>query len=66
MKQVLQKMMQRLPRRSYGLTAYQADIICRHRAIADFFELMVAMGFDPKASANSIIQDFPFFKEHLA
>jgi len=60
------KLSHNLPKRGYGLTPYQADVICRHRAIADFFELMVAMGYDPKASANSIIQDFPFFKEHLA
>ncbi len=40
---------------AYGLTAYDADLLCRERATADRFEAVVAAGAPPKPAANWLL-----------
>ncbi|GAB4259978.1 MAG: Asp-tRNA(Asn)/Glu-tRNA(Gln) amidotransferase subunit GatB [Deferrisomatales bacterium] len=40
---------------SYGLPAYDADLICQDRELADYFERTVALHDDPKAVSNWIM-----------
>ncbi len=40
---------------AYGLTAYDADLLCRERATADRFEAVVAAGAAPKPAANWLL-----------
>jgi aspartyl-tRNA(Asn)/glutamyl-tRNA(Gln) amidotransferase subunit B len=42
--------------RDYGLTVYDADVLCAERDTADFFE-QVASGRDAKAAANWVINE---------
>jgi aspartyl-tRNA(Asn)/glutamyl-tRNA(Gln) amidotransferase subunit B len=42
---------------AYGLPAYDARVIAGERAIADYFEAVVAAGAEPKAAANWIMGD---------
>ena len=41
----------------HGLPAYDAGVIASERAIADYFEAVLAAGAEPKAAANWIIND---------
>ncbi len=42
---------------AHGLPAYDAAVIASERAIADYFEAVLAAGAEPKAAANWIIND---------
>jgi aspartyl-tRNA(Asn)/glutamyl-tRNA(Gln) amidotransferase subunit B len=42
---------------AHGLPAYDAGVIASERAIADYFEAVLAAGAEPKAAANWIIND---------
>jgi aspartyl-tRNA(Asn)/glutamyl-tRNA(Gln) amidotransferase subunit B len=42
---------------THGLAAYDAGVIASERAIADYFEAVLAAGAEPKAAANWIIND---------
>jgi aspartyl-tRNA(Asn)/glutamyl-tRNA(Gln) amidotransferase subunit B len=42
---------------AHGLPAYDAGVIVSERAIADYFEAVLAAGADPKSAANWIIND---------
>jgi aspartyl-tRNA(Asn)/glutamyl-tRNA(Gln) amidotransferase subunit B len=41
----------------YGLPVYDAGVLASERAIADYFEAVVAVGAEPKAAANWIMTD---------
>jgi aspartyl-tRNA(Asn)/glutamyl-tRNA(Gln) amidotransferase subunit B len=41
----------------YGLSVYDAGVLASERAIADYFEAVVAGGAEPKAAANWIMTD---------
>lgn len=41
--------------REYGLSAYDAGMLVGHRALAEFFEQIVALGTAPKEAANWIL-----------
>ncbi|MCX7804818.1 MAG: Asp-tRNA(Asn)/Glu-tRNA(Gln) amidotransferase subunit GatB [Planctomycetota bacterium] len=40
-----------------GLSAYEADVLVRSRAAADYFEALVAAGVAPKPAANWMLND---------
>jgi aspartyl-tRNA(Asn)/glutamyl-tRNA(Gln) amidotransferase subunit B len=40
---------------SYGLTAYDADVLTSERELADYFEAVVKAGADPKAAGHFIM-----------
>jgi aspartyl-tRNA(Asn)/glutamyl-tRNA(Gln) amidotransferase subunit B len=42
---------------AHGLPSYDAGVIASERAIADYFEAVLAAGAEPKAAANWIIND---------
>jgi aspartyl-tRNA(Asn)/glutamyl-tRNA(Gln) amidotransferase subunit B len=42
---------------AHGLPAYDAGVIASERAIADYFEAVLAAGVEPKTAANWIIND---------
>jgi len=42
---------------THGLPAYDAGVIASERAIADYFEAVLAAGVEPKTAANWIIND---------
>jgi aspartyl-tRNA(Asn)/glutamyl-tRNA(Gln) amidotransferase subunit B len=42
---------------SFGLSTYDARVLCDERPIAEFFETTVATGADPKLTANWLTQD---------
>lgn len=42
----------------YGLSAYDAQVVTLSRAMAEYFDAMVAAGADPKESVNWLMGDF--------
>ena len=44
--------------KSFGLTAYDAQVLAAERKRADYFELMVAEGANAKAAANWLINEY--------
>ncbi|MCI5836765.1 MAG: Asp-tRNA(Asn)/Glu-tRNA(Gln) amidotransferase subunit GatB [Veillonellaceae bacterium] len=43
---------------TYGLSAYDANVVTLSRAMAEYFDAMVAAGADPKESVNWLMGDF--------
>ena len=42
---------------SYGLSAYDADVLTASRAIAEYYERAAAVAGEPKAAANWVMGD---------
>lgn len=68
----MQQQMPELPRAKYErflgdykLTPYEAEIVIHERALADFFEQVVTISKNPKASSNWMLRDLlGYLKEH--